>query len=304
MRVLITGGGGNLGRVLAPALAEADHEPVLMDYRALDTPYESVRADVRNETEVLRALGEVDVVVHAAALHGIHLEKYSTDDFWDLNVAGTRNVYEAALELGIGKILLCSTMAAYGEVGREVGDPPVVTEDLPLKPKDYYGLSKSVCEEMAAFYRRKHGIRTIAFRLGMFVPESFVGYGFRLLKGGVDDRDVASAFLLGLDDASLTFDAFNVMAEVPFSVEEFGKWSRDPEGFLEERYPGVAGLVEQQGANFGELVRMWGFTYWSVEKAKRVLGYSPRYNFPEFIEALKRGDRAHYPYENLPWWGV
>jgi len=304
MRVLITGGGGNLGRALAPALKEAGHEPVLMDYRALDTPYESVRADLRNKTEILRALRDVDVVVHAAALHGIHLEKYSTDDFWDLNVAGTRNVYEAALELGIGKVLLCSTMAAYGEAARGAGDPPVMTEDLPLQPEDYYGLSKRVCEEMAAFYCRRHGIRTTAFRLGMFVPESFVGYGLRLLKGGVDDRDVASAFLLGLDDAGITFDAFNVMAEVPFSVEEFGEWSREPKGFLEGRYPGVAGLVEEQGANFGELVRMWGFTYWSIEKARRVLGYAPRYNFPEFFEALKRGDRSHYPYADLPWWGV
>ena len=38
--------------------------------------------------------------MYAAALHGIHLEKYSTDDFWNLDVAGTRNVYEAALEPG------------------------------------------------------------------------------------------------------------------------------------------------------------------------------------------------------------
>jgi UDP-glucose 4-epimerase len=247
MRVMITGGGSNLGRALVPALVEAGHEPVLMDYRDLDTPYESVRADVRNETEVLRVLGEVDVVVHAAALHGIHLEKYSTEDFWDLNVAGTRNVYEAALELGIGKVLLCSTMAAYGEAAREAGDPPVITEDLPLKPRDYYGFSKSLCEEMAAYYCRRHGIRTIAFRLGMFVPESFVGYGFRLLKGGVDDRDVASAFLVGLDDTGVTFDAFNVMAEVPFSTQEFGEWSREPETYLEGRYPGVAGLVKKQG---------------------------------------------------------
>lgn len=70
--------------------------------------------------------------------------------------------------------------------------------------------------------------------------------------------------------------------EVPFSVEEFGKWSREPEGFLEGRYPVLAGLIEDQGANFGELVRMWGFTCWSIEKAGRVLGYAPRYNFPEF----------------------
>ena len=38
MRVLITGGGGNLGRVLAPALEEAEHEPILMDNRDLKTP--------------------------------------------------------------------------------------------------------------------------------------------------------------------------------------------------------------------------------------------------------------------------
>ena len=304
MRVLIIGGGGNLGRVLAPALEEAEHEPVLMDNRALETPYEAVRGDVRDKAEILEAVRGIEVVVHAAALHGIHLDKYTTDDFWDLNVAGARNVYEAARECGVGKVLLCSTMGVYGEGVRHAGDPPVITEDLPLKPSDVYGLSKKLCEEMAAFYDRQHGIRTIAYRLGMFVPESFVGYGFRLLKGGVDDRDVAQAFLLGLENTTITFDAFNVMAEVPFSTEEFGRWSREPETFLEERYPGVAKLVEEQGADFGELVRMWEFTYWSIEKAKRVLGYSPRYNFPEFFEALKRGDRSHYPYADLPWWGV
>ena len=139
----------------------------------------------------------------------------------------------------------------------------------------------------------------------MFVPESFLGYGFRLLKGGVDDRDVAQAFLLGLENTTISFDAFNVMAEVPFSVEEFGRWSREPETLLEQRFPGVAGLVEEQGADFREqLVRMWGFIYWSVEKAERLLGCRPRYNFPEFFEALKRGDLSHYPYANLPWWGV
>jgi len=275
-----------------------------MDDRPLETSCEVARADVRDKAQVLPSLREVDVVVHAAALHDIHLEKYTADDFWDLNVAGTRNVYEAARESRIDKVLLCSTMGIYGEGARQAGDPPVITEHLLLEPSDYYGLSKRLCEEIAAYYYRRHGIRTIAYRLGMFVPESFVGYGFRLLKGGVDDRDVAQAFLLGLDDASVTFDAFNVMAEVPFSVEEFGEWSQDPESFLEGRYPDVAELVEGQGANFGELVRMWGFTYWSIEKAKRALGYAPRYNFPEFFEALRRGDRSHYPYENLPWWGV
>jgi UDP-glucose 4-epimerase len=131
MRVMVTGDGGSLGRVLAPALMEVGHEPVLMDNRALETPHETVRADMRDRTEVLETFRGIDVVVHAAALHGIHLEKYTTDDFWDLNVAGTHNVYEAAREYGIGKVLLCSTMGVYGEAGQEAGDPPVILQDTP-----------------------------------------------------------------------------------------------------------------------------------------------------------------------------
>ena len=304
MRVLITGAGGNLGRVLAPALAEAAHEPVLMDFREIETPYEAVRGDARDRADVLRAVRGADAIVHAAALHGVHLAKYSGDDFWDLNVAGTHNVYSAALQCGVGKVLLCSTMGIYGGDVRGAGDPPVITEDLALDPADVYGFSKKLCEEIAAFHARRHGIRTIAYRLGMFVPETFVRYGFRLLEGGVDDRDVAQAFLLGLEDPTTTFDAFNVMAAVPFSVEKFGRFSREPEAVLEERFPGIRELVEQHAEDFGALAREWGFTYWSTEKAERTLGYKPRYNFPEFFAALKEGDRAHYPYADLPWWGI
>ncbi len=305
MRVLITGGGGNLGRVFAPALAENGHEPVLMDHRDLDTPHESVKGDAREKEDLLRAMRGSDVVVHAAALHGIHLEKYPEEAFWDLNVTGTRNVYAAARELGVEKVLLCSTMAAYGESAEPPQDGfALVDEGVPLVPDHFYGLSKVLCEEMAAYYARRHGVQTIAYRLGMFVPETFVRYGFRLLKGGVDDRDVAQAFLLGLENDAITFDAFNVMARVPFAPEEFGRFAREPEALLEERFPGVAGAVEEQGEDLGELAREWGFTYWSSEKAGRLLGYAPGYNFPEFFEALKRGDRAHYPFADLPWWGV
>ncbi len=58
------------------------------------------------------------------------------------------------------------------------------------------------------------------------------------------------------------------------------------------------------GGGFGALAREWGFTYWSSEKATRTLGYRPRYNFPEFFGALKEGNRAYYPYADLPWWGI
>ncbi len=305
MKVLITGAGGSLGRVLAPALAERGHEPVLFDNRPLETPYSFLLGDVTDKDDLLEAMQGIDAVVHGAALHGIHLAKYAADDFWKLNVTGTFHVYETARTHGVKKILLCSTMGVYGEsiVPRADG-VAVVTEALSLKPTDVYGLSKKLCEDLAEFYSRRHGIQTIAYRLGMFVPEDFVRYGFRLLKGGVDDRDVAQAFLLGLENESVRFDAFNIMADVPFVPEEFARLKREPVAVLEERYPGVTELIAGRGLDLDEMLEMWGYTYWSIEKAKRGLEYRPRHNFSEFYAALQEGDEAYYPFANLPWWGA
>jgi UDP-glucose 4-epimerase len=86
VRVLITGAGGSLGRVLAPALVKRGHEPVLFDNRPIETPYPFQLGDVTNKDDVLEVMQGVDAVVHGAALHGIHLAKYTAHDFWNLNV--------------------------------------------------------------------------------------------------------------------------------------------------------------------------------------------------------------------------
>ena len=250
MKILLTGAGGNLGRVLAPALAQAGHTLRLFDFRPLDgSGHETVLGDVRNLDDVRRAMEGVEAVVHAAALHGIHLSKWTPEDFWAINVTGTFHVSEAAREAGVSRVVLCSTMGVYGESARAPEDSwNVVSEALPLLPGDVYGLSKKLCEELGATYGRRWGVTTVALRLGMFVPEASVErYGFRLLFGGVDDRDVAQAALLALVYAPENgFDAFNIMAEVPFTESDRKLLRQDPLTVLETRYPGLGAALEKR----------------------------------------------------------
>jgi UDP-glucose 4-epimerase len=289
VRVLVTGSGGNLGRVVVPALEEAGHEVRTMDQRGGD-----VEGDVRDADAVARAVDGVDAVVHGAALHGVHLDRWSPHDFWATNVTGTFNVYEAARSAAVSRIVLCSTMGVYGHA---IGEPAVIHDATPVAPTEVYGMSKALCEELARAYTRIGGVVTVALRLGMFVPETFERYGFRLLFGGVDDRDVAQAVVLALGhDPDGGFDAINVMAEVPFG-DPFA-FADDPGAVVEEHWPGT----REQGFAIGDLV--WGATIWRSEKAKQLLGWQPKHGFGEFLDAYRRGDTGYYPFAELPQWGV
>ena len=306
MKILVTGAGGNLGRVVLPALADAGHTVRALDFRPLERGVadEVVEADLRDAEEATRAVAGVDAIVHGAALHGVHLRDWSPHEYWSTNVTATFNVYEAARTEGVGKVVLSSTMAVYGESAERTEDAwAVVTEELPPRPKDVYGLSKWLCEDMASYYARTAAISTVSLRLGMFVPESFERYGFRLLFGGVDDRDVAQAVLLALEhEPEGGFDVFDIMARTPFAAGEAAELARDPAAVLERHWPGCGELVRERGLALDELV--WGWAIWPVDKAERGLAYRPAYNFGEFLEALRRDDRAHYPFAGLPQWGL
>ncbi len=304
MRVLITGAGGNLGRAAIPALEEQGQTLRLLDFRPLDTAHEFVAGDVRDPAAVARAMAGVDAVVHGAALHGVHLETWSASDFWSINAGGTFTVYEAARAAGVDRIVLASSMVVYGGVGGDSDRWEVRTEESPFAPADVYGLTKVVAEQTARFFASVHGIQTIALRLGMFVPETFERYGFRLLFGGVDDRDVGQAVVLALthENPPGGFAAFDIMADSGLGREDIPALEADVGQALDRRWPGTSALVQRDGLDLDDLV--WGRLLFPVDEAKTHLGYRPRYDFAAFLAAWERRDPGHYPYAGEPWWGV
>ena len=285
MRVLVTGAGGTLGLALAPALEQAGHEPVLQDVRDLDTAYEFARGDVRVAEDVRAAARGADVIVHAAAIHGIHLADHSTRDFYDLNLTGTLNVWEAAVDAGVRAVVFSSTMGVY-KTHSAPGGGSALREDVPLRPGDVYGWTKLAGEELCQLYGRTHGIPSVGLRFGMFVPEPFFRYGIRLLYGGVDTHDVVRSVLSSIDaltSGELTWGAFNVESAVPFQEADAVQLARDPLPVLDTYYPGASHLLRERGVDSLAPITV---TY-PMDHARQVLGFEPQCNFEQWLDELR-----------------
>ena len=291
--VLITGGAGTLGRAIGPMLASEGWTVRLADVRQPDDPRgEALVVDLRSWDDVRRAVDGVDAIIHAAAWHGVHLRDHPPRDFWELNVDGTFNVLEAAAEAGVGRFVLSSTMGVYGSSSRPDPDGPAVRvhEHLPLRPGDIYGESKVIAERLAAFYEESRGIRAIALRYGMFVPEPFGHYGVRMLYGGVDERDVATANIAALRrmETPGRFAAYNVFSPLPFTDDDLEPLRTDPIAAVRHHWPDAEQVLEAVGTKLGGPIG----TVYDSSRAQRELGWQPRFSFATFLAGARSGIRS------------
>lgn len=178
MKVVITGGGGFLGKKLARrilqqgTLADADGrqqkvtELLLFDVGVasgpgLDDPrVKAMAGDIANRATVQSIVQGASTVFHFAAVVSAGAEA-DFDLGYRVNLDGTRNVLEGCRELGTNpRVVFTSSLAAYG------GDlPPAVTDDTPLTPQTSYGSQKSIGEFLIRDYTRKGFLRGTAVRL-------------------------------------------------------------------------------------------------------------------------------------------
>ena len=145
MKVLLTGGAGDLGQTLVPRLLSKGDIPVILDIRApLDRGATFIQGSVLDRSRLPDYFQGCDCIVHIAGWHGIHEDRGEKNacDFFDLNVRGTFEVFEAAASLGIDKIIYISTTSVR-------------------RPDTLYGRSKILAERIVEDYAKYRNMNVI-----------------------------------------------------------------------------------------------------------------------------------------------
>nr|WP_294519583.1 NAD(P)-dependent oxidoreductase [uncultured Rhodopila sp.] len=296
-RILFTGGTGKAGRHVMPWLHDAGYQILNFDLHAFAHPaIPTLIGDVTDGAQVFNAMtahfsreglkagaapGPVDAVVHFAAIPRILIAP--DNETFRVNVMGTYTVIEAAMKLGVRKVVIASSETTYGVCFAE-GDKDFhsfpLEEDYDIDPMDSYGLSKVVNEKTARAFAARFGRDIYALRIGNVIePHEYGRFpGFvadppsrkRNAWSYIDARDLGQIVHLCLQKDGLGFQVFNaandtITADQP-TAEFLARWC-----------PGVP-VTRPLTADEAPL---------SNRKAREVLGFKERH---KWRDELKRPD--------------
>ena len=279
MKVLLTGGSGDLGQTLVPRLIDKGDIPVILDIRA-PTHFEQkglfIQGSVVDRSKLKEYFYGCDCIVHIAAWHGVHESRgeKSAYDFFDLNVRGTFEVFEAAAALGIGEIIYISTTSVH-------------------RPATLYGRSKILAERVAENYSMYSNMNVVTLRPRGFIPfwnrdvyTKYSEWAKWFWRGAVHIDDVASAVMLGVDLISrqelgqhliLTLDS-----AYEYTDADLDQWDADGAGStFRKRYPEYHDLALSYGLDPAlKPDRL------DISEAVRWLGYKPSYSLASLLSEL------------------
>jgi nucleoside-diphosphate-sugar epimerase len=292
-RIVFTGGSGKAGRHVVPWLKSKGHDILNLDLKPLDCPgVTTIAADLTDSGQVFNALsmhfdfkgletGEgpapVDAVVHFAAVPRILIKP--DNETFKANVTSTYNVIEAAMKLGIRKVVIASSETTYGVCFAE-GDKDYhsfpLEEDYDVDPMDSYGLSKVVNEKTARAFAMRFGADIYALRIGNVIEPHEYGMFRGFLKDPmsrkrnawsyIDARDLGQIVHLCLEKDGLGYQVFNAVNDT-ITAEE------PAEAFLKRWCPATP-ITRAMGEREAPI---------SNRKARDVLGFREEHDWRRYV---------------------
>jgi len=160
MKVLITGGSGQLGQIFARHYGDYYALRLTYNTHPFEAPgHEVIQMDLTDYEAVLRAMQGVEAVVHFGA---DSRGQGPWESILPNNIVGTYNAYEAARESGVTRLVFASSNHAAGFAAKEA----VVGPDAPIQPDSLYGVSKCFGESLGRYYHDRYSMQVICLRIG------------------------------------------------------------------------------------------------------------------------------------------
>jgi len=169
-KVLITGGNGNLGRLVAEQLLHRGQKVVKFDIPGTepDQLRENelvISGDIRDTDTLEKIISEhqPDIIYHLASLLSGSSE-LDLSDAWGINATSSFELMNLALRHGVNRFFFASTIATYGEVEN---DP--MPEDYAQWPGNMYGVTKVAVERLGVYFKTRHGLDFRCLRFPLVV---------------------------------------------------------------------------------------------------------------------------------------
>ena len=294
MRILFTGGSGKAGRHAVAYLLEQGHRVVNVDQTPLELDGVNNRiADITDAGQMYDVMSayagydemvpgtgvpSFDAVVHFAAVP--RLLQTSDNECYRVNTLGTYNVIDAALKMGVRKIIFASSETAYGICfadGERKPDYLPMDEEHPTVPEDSYAMSKVVNEATARSFQARSGADIYGLRINNVIEpheyeRDFPGYiadpelRLRNIFAYIDARDLGQMVECCLKTDGLGYQIFNV-ANDGHSV------GQSTSELVAKYYEGVP-LRREMGENE---------TFFTNAKAKAMVGFAPKYDWRDIL---------------------
>jgi nucleoside-diphosphate-sugar epimerase len=299
MRIFFTGGSGKAGRHAVAHLVDREYRVTNADAVPLDrSGVADLRIDLTDAGQVFDALSSYarhdeleagtgvpsyDAVVHFAAVPAI-LIRPDNETFRN-NVISTYNVLDAAVKLGIPKVIFASSETTYGICfadGEVRPDYVPVDEDHPTVPEDSYAMSKVVNEATARSFQARSGIDVYGLRINNVIEPHEYETKFpafvrdpslrrRNIFAYIDARDLGHMVDCCLRTDGLGYEVFNVSNDdTSVGITSSQVYDRF--------YDGVPKRRELDGYE----------TFYANDKAKRLVGFAPSHSWRAALE----GDSA------------
>lgn len=307
-KILITGSSGHLGEALVRTLQKQQSGVIGLDIK--EGPFTTRTGTITDSSFVRHWMKGVKTVYHAATLHKPHVATHDHQQFIDTNITGTLNLLQMAVAAGVEQFIFTSTTSVFGDALVPPANEPAawVTEEVTPVPKNIYGVTKAAAEDLCQMYHRNYGLPCIVLRTSRFFLEEDDQKSMRdtyaddnikaneFLFRRVDIEDIVSAHILAASHAQkIGFGKYIISATTPFLPADMTNLRREAPKLVQRLFPGYEAEYQRRGwSMFPGLDRVY-----VNERARKELGWQPRYDFGYILARLQTGEDMFSPLAKL-----